>query len=188
MVQTPKPAVDPGQQYGIIGLIMLVIGLPFIGIFLSIIGYKKSKKAGYTNTLAKVGIWLNALFCIVLLALIVGVVYVIRSFDPAGQGALRAANTVIDSTTDYAASNDGQYPSFAQIQKIYNSNTGDVVGDYDIISDISNVTSNTVAYRECRDSAQNITGAVVAWDESYMAWTSSARKVFGSCPGFESTY
>ena len=52
---------DPGKTLGIIGLVLAFTGMSIIGLVLSIIGYKKSKAVGMKNTIALVGIWLNAI-------------------------------------------------------------------------------------------------------------------------------
>ena len=59
--QTPTaPAQDPGKTLGIVGFVFAFIGLQVIGLILSIIGYRKSKKVGIKNSLALAGIIVNA--------------------------------------------------------------------------------------------------------------------------------
>ncbi|MBP2414541.1 hypothetical protein JOF48_003340 [Arthrobacter stackebrandtii] len=50
------PAVDPGKTLGIISIILPFVGLGLVGLILGIIGKVKSKKAGFKNTPALVGI------------------------------------------------------------------------------------------------------------------------------------
>lgn len=125
MTHPQKSSVDPGQQYGVIGIIMLVIGLPFIGIFLSVIGYKKSKKAGYDNTLAQVGIWLNAIFTIVVAFLIIAFTTVIVGGYKEGKRHLQQvedAERVVRGIQDYAATftpGVRGYPDFQTLLDAY---------------------------------------------------------------------
>lgn len=49
------PDFDPGRMLGIVGLI-LAIPLNVVGLIISIIAAQKSKKAGFSNTPAMVGI------------------------------------------------------------------------------------------------------------------------------------
>lgn len=52
---------DPGKVMNIVGLVLAFI-FPFAGLPLSIIGYKKSKKAGANTALGIIGIILNSVF------------------------------------------------------------------------------------------------------------------------------
>ena len=59
-----KSGDDPGKVLGIIGLIVAFTGINILGLILSIIGNNKSKEAGYKNSIAIVGIWLNSIFMV----------------------------------------------------------------------------------------------------------------------------
>jgi len=74
--QPAQTTEDPGKTLGIIGLVLAIIGMSVVGLVLCIIGYKKSKAVGMKNTIALVGIWLNAIpivlvFVGILLALLI---------------------------------------------------------------------------------------------------------------------
>ena len=53
-------AEDPGKTLGIIGLVGAFL-LPLVGLIISIIGFNKSKKAGFRNIPALVGIIIGAI-------------------------------------------------------------------------------------------------------------------------------
>lgn len=73
MTQQPAPGQDyPGKTLGIVGLV-LAIFFNLIGLIVSAVAYSQSKKAGYKNTPALVGIIIGA----VLLAL--GIIFAIIS-------------------------------------------------------------------------------------------------------------
>lgn len=61
---TPGTGQDPGRVLGIVGLITAFTCLGVVGLVISIIGYRKSKKAGHKNTIALVGIILGAVFTV----------------------------------------------------------------------------------------------------------------------------
>lgn len=64
--QQPQPTGSkPGKVMGIVGLI-LAFFLPLIGMILSIIGLVQSKKAGFSNVPAVVGIIVGALLTILI--------------------------------------------------------------------------------------------------------------------------
>lgn len=65
MTQQPAPGVDyPGKTLGVVGLVVAIF-FNVIGLIISAIAFNQSKKAGYKNTPALVGIIIGA----VLLAL-----------------------------------------------------------------------------------------------------------------------
>ncbi|WP_125131111.1 hypothetical protein [Microbacterium sp. 10M-3C3] len=73
MTQQPAPGQDyPGKTLGVVGLV-LAIFFNLIGLIISAVAYNQSKKAGYKNTPALVGIIIGA----VLLAL--GIIFAIIS-------------------------------------------------------------------------------------------------------------
>lgn len=68
------PAEDPGRTLGIIGLVLSFF-TAVIGLIISIVALRKSKKAGFKNTPALIGIIVGILSTVV--ALIIGIVSVI---------------------------------------------------------------------------------------------------------------
>ena len=56
---TPTPAPTeadfPGKTLGIVGLVLAVLA-PLIGVIVSAVALNQSKKAGYENKLAKIGL------------------------------------------------------------------------------------------------------------------------------------
>jgi preprotein translocase subunit SecG len=69
----PQPAAgtgeDPGKTLGIVGLVLAFV-FALAGIIVSAIALKKSKEAGFQNTIAKVGLILSIVFLVI--GLIVG--------------------------------------------------------------------------------------------------------------------
>lgn len=60
---TPSTSIsDPGENLGIVSVVLDVIGLGLIGIVLGIFSKKKSQKAGFTGTIGKIGIILGVVF------------------------------------------------------------------------------------------------------------------------------
>ncbi|NCU38332.1 hypothetical protein EOL96_04730 [Candidatus Saccharibacteria bacterium] len=55
------PPVDNGHTLGIVGLILGVFGIWFVGLPLSIVSIKKAGKVGASKTLGIVGVVLNIL-------------------------------------------------------------------------------------------------------------------------------
>lgn len=178
-----RPVNDPGLSYGIVGIVMLVIGLPFIGIFVSIFGYRKSKKAGYHNTLAQIGIWLNAIFIVVIGLIIAGVIALFR------YGA-----TVIDKELQQARSSA---TAAAQIEKLIKGKVdGGVYPDYETILREyagSELVSNKpgpgqVGYQECRTSTGEISGIKLYFSDTsstdlkdWETYVSNEQKIIGIC-------
>jgi F0F1-type ATP synthase membrane subunit c/vacuolar-type H+-ATPase subunit K len=68
------PAEDPGKTLGIIGLVLSFF-TAIIGLIISIVALRKSKKAGFKNTPALIGIIVGILSTIV--AIIIGIVSVV---------------------------------------------------------------------------------------------------------------
>lgn len=68
---------DPGQLWGIIGLIVgLVTGMSLIGFILCYLGNKKAKEASAKSTICVVGMWVNGvLMALALMFVILFVVF-----------------------------------------------------------------------------------------------------------------
>lgn len=64
----PQPAAgtgeDPGKTLGIVGLVLAFV-FSLAGIIVSAIALKKSKEAGFQNTIAKVGLILSIVFLVI---------------------------------------------------------------------------------------------------------------------------
>jgi hypothetical protein len=75
MTQQPAPGVDfPGKTLGIVGLIVAIFA-NLIGLIISAIALSQSKKAGYKNTPALVGVIIGSvLLAITVIWIIVAVV------------------------------------------------------------------------------------------------------------------
>ena len=61
---------DPGKTMGIVGLVLAFVA-SVIGLIVSAIAYNKSKKAGFKNTPALVGIIIGALSTLITLIVII---------------------------------------------------------------------------------------------------------------------
>lgn len=84
---SPTPeAENPGKVLGIIGFI-LAFFLPPVGLILSIVGFVKSKKAGFKNGLALAGIILNSVF------LVLGTLFLVLVTMAAYSGIQERANS-----------------------------------------------------------------------------------------------
>lgn len=65
------PAQDPGKVLGIISIVLPFIGFGLVGFILALVGLTKSKRAGFKNTPAVIGIILGAISIVVGIALII---------------------------------------------------------------------------------------------------------------------
>ena len=71
----PAPtAEDPGKTLGIVGLVLAIVA-PVIGIIVSAIARSQSKKAGFENQLAKIGIIVGIVLTV--LGVVGGIVYAV---------------------------------------------------------------------------------------------------------------
>ncbi|WP_368498002.1 hypothetical protein [Herbiconiux sp. A18JL235] len=70
------PADFPGRTLGIVGLVLAIV-VPLVGVIVSAVAFSQSKKAGYPNTLARVGIIVGAVLTV--LGLIVSIISIIAS-------------------------------------------------------------------------------------------------------------
>lgn len=93
---TPMPAAptiataaeNPGQTLSIIGLVLAFL-FPLVGIFLSVIGRNKSKKAGASTTVGTVGVVLNIISLVI--SLLYTVVVMLAASSAISQKALEQA-------------------------------------------------------------------------------------------------
>ena len=65
-------AEDPGKTLGIVGLVLAIV-VPLVGIIVSAIALNTSKKAGFQNQLAKIGLIVGIVLTV--LGLIGGIAY-----------------------------------------------------------------------------------------------------------------
>lgn len=69
---TPTPAPTeadfPGKTLGIVGLILAIVA-PVIGIIVSAVALSQSKKAGYENKLAKIGLIVGIVLTVLIIVL-----------------------------------------------------------------------------------------------------------------------
>lgn len=113
-VATAPAAADPGKTLAIVGLVMSFIFLAPIGLILSIIGFKKSKKAGFKNTIGIVGIVLNAValisgFVIIALMMLTMSSYSVIANKAEASNSMANASAVKSFAEVYYAEN-GEYP------------------------------------------------------------------------------
>jgi hypothetical protein len=83
MTQQPAPGIDyPGKTLGIVGLIVAIFA-NLIGLIISAIALSQSKKAGYKNTPALVGVIIGSVLLavgiIVFIVVLVGSLAVVNS-------------------------------------------------------------------------------------------------------------
>ena len=72
MTQQPAPGVDyPGKTLGVVGLVVAIF-FNVIGLIISAIAFNQSKKAGYKNTPALVGIIVGAI--VLVISIVVGII------------------------------------------------------------------------------------------------------------------
>ncbi|MBD8079005.1 DUF4190 domain-containing protein [Cellulosimicrobium arenosum] len=70
------PQQDPGRTMGIVGLVLSFLGcLSIVGLILSIVALRKSKKAGYKNNLALAGIIVGSVVLVIciIVAIVIGI-------------------------------------------------------------------------------------------------------------------
>jgi len=76
------PADYPGKTLGIVGLVLAIVA-PLIGIIVSAIALNQSKKAGFENKLAKIGLIVGIVLTV--LIVILYVVVFAAAFSQGGQ-------------------------------------------------------------------------------------------------------
>ena len=73
---TPTPSEPvgdyPGKTLGIVGLVLAIVA-PVIGIVVSAIALNQSKKAGYPNKLAKIGLIVGIVLTVLIVILYIAV-------------------------------------------------------------------------------------------------------------------
>lgn len=115
---TPPQAQDPGHTMGVVGLVLAFVGMQFIGLIVSIIARSKSKKAGFKNTLATIGIVINAIFLVLGILWLILIVFVTSS-------GLNNATKDTEATTDIN-NQHAQLESFYYTNKYYPASMNEV--------------------------------------------------------------
>jgi hypothetical protein len=67
---SPAPATEadfPGKTLGIVGLILAIVA-PVVGIIISAVALSQSKKAGFENKLAKIGLIVGIVLTVLIVA------------------------------------------------------------------------------------------------------------------------
>jgi Ca2+/H+ antiporter len=90
---------DPGKTLGLVGLILAIFA-NVVGLIISIIAFRKSKQAGFSNGLAKAGIVIGSILFVISLALgITAIVATVTAVNEAcaqlGPGTHQAGNTTV---------------------------------------------------------------------------------------------
>lgn len=109
--------VDPGKGLGIAGFVLAFTFTQIIGIILSIIGFVKSKNAGYTNGLALAGIILNGIGLLIFPALMaISIVSYNGISERAKSSQATSAAAMVQKKSELYAAETGAYPiSLAQL-------------------------------------------------------------------------
>ncbi|MDB5167319.1 MAG: hypothetical protein JWN26_464 [Candidatus Saccharibacteria bacterium] len=113
-----QQAHNPGAALGIAGFILAFVGVQVVGLILSIIGYHKSKVAGFKNRLAVAGIVLNIVFMVIAIPIIAAITIV------AYNGVTARANL------DTARSNASDVLSYAEAFNADNGRYPDSLADF----------------------------------------------------------
>lgn len=160
VAQPLQPAHDPGKVFSILGLVFAFIALQLPGLILSIIGLKKSKKAGFPTTLAVVGIILNILFMVITLGVIAAITMAAYNGvqqRAAESGVRTTANSILLHTEAYNAENNS-YPTVDQLR----SATGTAaLNDEEkaALKDTATPADKEIGYQTCTDTTGIVTGA-----------------------------
>jgi hypothetical protein len=69
---TPSPTADdfPGKTLGLVGLILAIVA-PIVGVIVSAIALSQSKKVGFENKLAKIGLIVGIVLTVLIVVLYV---------------------------------------------------------------------------------------------------------------------
>lgn len=112
-----QPTEDPGKVFSIIGIVCAFIFLQLPGLILSIIGLRKSKKAGFSTKLGVIGIILNIVTTLVSIGVLAAITMV--AYNGVQQRAEQASQQTIASSIASKAEvmqfESGMYPKFADL-------------------------------------------------------------------------
>ncbi|WP_427017701.1 DUF4190 domain-containing protein [Pseudarthrobacter sp. P1] len=69
------PAQDPGKTMGIIALVLPFVGFGLVGLILGLVAMSKSKKAGFKNTPALIGVIVSilAIIATIIIGIFIGI-------------------------------------------------------------------------------------------------------------------
>jgi uncharacterized iron-regulated membrane protein len=121
---------DPGKTLAIIGIIAPFIGLALVGLILAIIANSKSKKAGFKNTLAKIGIIINIVFIFIAFIAVTISIFVAVAAVNTLKAPVAASNTFTSSLANgdlakaYSEASSelkAKYPTQAEFSTEYDS-------------------------------------------------------------------
>jgi hypothetical protein len=160
VAQPLQPAHDPGKVFSILGLVFAFIALQLPGLILSIIGLKKSKKAGFPTTLAVVGIILNILFMVITIGVIAAISFTAYNGiqqRAAEQGVMTNATSVLKQAEVHNAES-GSYPTIDQLRST--PGTSALTDEQKAaLKDTATPADKEIGYQTCTDAAGVVTGA-----------------------------
>lgn len=107
-----KSLNDPGKTLGIVGFVFAFVGLSLFGVILSAIGYHKSKVAGFKNGLALAGIWINAIFLLLIIPILAMITIISYTGVTARANTSYAESTAfsVQTTAEVYQADKGYYP------------------------------------------------------------------------------
>lgn len=162
---TPEqPTEDPGKVFSIIGIIAAFIFMQLPGLILSIIGYKKSKKAGHRTALGTIGIWLNAVGLVLSLAFIaffIVIAYVGVQQRATESSRATAAMSIMKKAEVYSAMNSTDTPKYPTIEELRAASGEAALTDEENtnLKDTDQPTGDEIGYKTCTDSEGAVVGA-----------------------------
>ena len=167
------PTDDPGKTLGIVGFILVFIGIAIVGLPLSIIGYRKSKKAGFENNLAIAGIVLNSIAIFLSLALLTFVITeTFISYNSVRSNAntaqISSNSNSIQDIAELFARKTGNYPK--QVSDFYysdyiNPKNIDILNTPDQLNKTNGGKSIVYQYTVDNRTSSNATGGrIIYWD------------------------
>jgi Tfp pilus assembly protein PilE len=160
---TQRPAEDPGKLFSILGLVCAFIFLQLPGLILSIIGLRKSKKAGYPTTLGSVGIVLNSIFMVVsvgALAAITLVAYNGIQDRVENQASLSAAQSITKKAEVFYMTNN-HYPTIDELRSSTTDGAKLSSEEGAALVDTAEPSGNQVGYQLCKDAAGETSGVTL---------------------------
>ena len=110
--QNMKSVDDPGRTLGVVGFVFAFVGLSIFGVILSAVGYHKSKVAGFKNGLALAGIWINAIFLLLIIPILAMITIVSYTGVTAKANTSYAESTAfsVQTTAEVYQADKGYYP------------------------------------------------------------------------------